>query len=76
MEKCTQEVTPDTAPSVLKNQLLEAARDPLAAWLDEKVYTMRLSIYSKKPSKHSGNFHAQLLLASQLNAYIKLAVMS
>ena len=39
MGKCTQERTPDTAPSLLKKQLLEAARDPLAAWLDEKVHS-------------------------------------
>ena len=39
MEKCKQEGTLDTVPSDLKQQLLEAARDPLAAWLDEKVCT-------------------------------------
>lgn len=38
MGKCSSaaKVTADEA-SVLKKQLLEAARDPLAAWLDDKV---------------------------------------
>ena len=37
IKECQHEGVTDTVASALKKQLLEAARDPLAAWLDEKV---------------------------------------